>query len=1316
MRKRLFAGTTFLFSLTVWTWLAQEEKTAIPVATHLPPAASTAATYPDSALAEKSKPEQSTAPTAPLAASAPLPQKKKQPDHQPAAPSVWERLEKPVVLATEIRPQPDGSVRRARLVQVSAKYPYVVFEGTLPNGALDTPDTEVSHPTAQVADHLIVRSGDGVTEDQFRQAITTAGMRLGGRLDPQGPWLVHLPTPTLGGVARGVKALQTSGAVAYAEPDYLIHAADIPTSRTQVDSINGVATYPESALNENTARPPETPTLSADALAGNVNERLRNLPAGTRIITFDPPTFLGGPAAYNPYLEEQNFVVSTDTGAYVQGATASFFGNNGTYYALSGSSANNFTVRHRENLPFSIFSLDLSEFAVGWEAKTVTFVGYKAGGGTVSQTFTTDGLHDGTGPQDDFETFTFNSDFTHLTKVVANTTTFAIDNIAVLVEGQESTPPAPPAPPLLYHVTWDAPKHTVDQLTAVAGPYAPSSINFGTPTVRNQIGTLAGPALELSGSGYQQIRFGIRSQARAYRLEFDSYIDASSFVLHFDGASGTQSINFKSNGGIDLFQSFIGGTILTAAYTPRKNVHIAVDIDMLKPQWELFVDGVSKFRGTFGVSDGDLTDIRFHQSGGTGVVGIDNVQISAFGAANGPTTGPRISVSSRGLTYPELPIGSSKTWYLTLYNSGSQTLTVQNVASTDNQFIPNWSSTVGILPGGSFSVPVDFQPKTVGTITGTVNITSNDPGKPTVSIPVTGSSIGMPRITLNPANLFVTMLANTQGTRTFEIGNPGVGNLTWDLVVKGQATTPGPPTDPSRSVNDPLFSSLWAMRSPQPSAGGIDAVHAWSVTTGSTSNVIAVTDTGVDRTHPDLQGNLWVNAGEIPGNGIDDDHNGYVDDVNGWDFYNFDNDPADGNGHGTHIAGTIAARGNNSIGVTGVCWSAQIMPLKLLSDSGSAYTSDAVAAVTYASRMGARISNNSWGGGGYSQSLYDAIKAAGSQGSLFVTTAGNNNADNDATPYYPANYPLECILSVAATDRDDQLAYFSNYGANTVHLTAPGVDILSLRPGGQYATLSGTSIAAPHVAGTAGLLLARNPSLTVNQMKQLIIFGSDSIGTLGGKIASQGRLNAYRALKAVVPRWLQPQVTHGTVRSGLSVPIPLTVDTKTLPVGSYMLTLAISSNDPVQPVLDLPVTLNIVPRGGFVTWTVDQFGSDQMLANSTENSVWSASADPDLDGLSNLVEFVTGSDPSVAKPQDAPTVVSVNGENLFEFHVRDALEGAQYHIEWTPSLSPANWQTTGLTLVEDTTVGQPAGQRRLRTKLTSPRATAFFRLVAEQAQ
>ena len=322
---------------------------------------------------------------------------------------------------------------------------------------------------------------------------------------------------------------------------------------------------------------------------------------------------------------------------------------------------------------------------------------------------------------------------------------------------------------------------------------------------------------------------------------------------------------------------------------------------------------------------------------------------------------------------------------------------------------------------------------------------------------------------------------------------------------------------PTASPNDPYYSKLYGLNNTGQNGGtpdaDVDAKEAWNTTTGAQGTVVAVIDEGVDTSHPDLRGNIWVNADEVPNNRVDDDRNGYVDDVHGYDFAHDDAsvyDAADGDDHGTHVAGTIAAQGDNGTGITGVDWQASIMVCKFMGPNGG-YTSDAIEALNYAVANGAKISNNSWSGGG-TDSLKYAISRADAAGHLLVAAAGNDGSNNDSKPVFPVNYDNVNIISVAATDDRDTLASFSNFGATTVDLSAPGVNILSTLPGNRYGSYSGTSMATPHVTGVAALIKSHSPALDDAQIKGRILSSIDKNASLQGKSVTGGRLNAPGAL------------------------------------------------------------------------------------------------------------------------------------------------------------------------------------------------------------
>lgn len=371
---------------------------------------------------------------------------------------------------------------------------------------------------------------------------------------------------------------------------------------------------------------------------------------------------------------------------------------------------------------------------------------------------------------------------------------------------------------------------------------------------------------------------------------------------------------------------------------------------------------------------------------------------------------------------------------------------------------------------------------------------------------------------------------------------------------------------PSAIPNDTFFDpQQWSLNNTGTYAAGIKgadikATQAWDITTGSAGVVIAVIDSGIDYNHADLVRNLWINPNETNNNdGIDHDNNGYKNDFRGWDFAGNNNDPMDELGHGTHVAGIIGAQGNNGIGIAGVMWNVSMMPLKFIVNQGTdicgsedafcGTVADEVAAIQYAVANGAKIINASYVSNTFSQAEFDAIKAAGDAGVLMVAAAGNGDADgvgdnNDLNPHYPASCNLPNIISVAATDQKDEKVGFSNYGPNSVHVGAPGVYILSTVPHwwteyegyGFIEFLDGTSMAAPHVTGLAGLLYSYYPNFTYSQVRGTILRYVDTLPTLQGWIQTGGRINAYKALSSL----LAPTNLTVTDRSSSSISLSWT--------------------------------------------------------------------------------------------------------------------------------------------------------------------------------
>ncbi|MFO1062485.1 MAG: S8 family serine peptidase [Pirellulales bacterium] len=497
------------------------------------------------------------------------------------------------------------------------------------------------------------------------------------------------------------------------------------------------------------------------------------------------------------------------------------------------------------------------------------------------------------------------------------------------------------------------------------------------------------------------------------------------------------------------------------------------------------------------------------------------------------------------------------------------------------------------------------------------------------------SSDGWFQITINPSTASISNVMTAFQSRT------DVLSATPDFRVTVTATP-----------NDPSYTSEWGLENN--GVGGkldadIDASEAWDYGTSS-SVVVAVIDSGVDYNHQDLAANIWTNSREIAGNGKDDDGNGYVDDVRGWNFVSNNNNPMDDNGHGTHVAGTIGAVGNNGIGVTGIAWNVKIMALKFLDSTGSGLLSDAVSAIDYARVNGAKIINASWGGDGFSSALQAAIQRFQNAGGIFVTAAGNDALNNSTSASYPANYALSNVISVAASTQSDTLASFSNYGSN-VDIAAPGVNILSTVPNNSYARYSGTSMATPHVAGAMALLWGQSPSLTASQLIDLVMNNTDNV--LVGP-TQHGRLNLGKAAAAL----------HGSRPTDTTSPY-VTNAVWNISDGTLS-TVDVTFSEPVAPTS--MTTPNIKVYGPFGEITIT--GITALDASGTK---WRIAFSPQA-AVGNYTLNI------------APTVTDLAGNKLDQDRDGTGGEAVQDVYTATTSISSSkNFTTTGPITLQDAT-------------------------------
>jgi subtilisin family serine protease len=393
---------------------------------------------------------------------------------------------------------------------------------------------------------------------------------------------------------------------------------------------------------------------------------------------------------------------------------------------------------------------------------------------------------------------------------------------------------------------------------------------------------------------------------------------------------------------------------------------------------------------------------------------------------------------------------------------------------------------------------------------------------------------------------------------------------------------------------DPLFPQQWGLQNTGQLGGlagaDIHATQAWTQTTGSSNVVVAVIDTGIDYTHNDLAANVWSSTSGYSGtlNGVQIN---CAAGTHGFNAVAGTCDPMDDNGHGSHVSGMIGAVGNNSIGVVGVNWTVQIMPCKFLDASGSGQTSDAITCLDFVKAMkdlGANVvaANNSWGGLDFSQALADEIQVLQQDGILFIAAAGNDFESNDVSPVYPAGYFLPNVISVAATNRFDNLAYFSDIGLHTVAIGAPGQEILSTTPNNTYTVLSGTSMSTPHVTGVAALLAALNPKLDWRGIKNLILAGGDTLPALASTVTGK-RLNAYGSMScsnSVVTSRLQP--TEDSLSGTVGQPI----------------TLAALNINCAQPAG--PVQVTVSPGGQMIALVDDGTGVDQAAGDGVYTAQW----------------------------------------------------------------------------------------------------------------
>jgi subtilisin family serine protease len=556
-------------------------------------------------------------------------------------------------------------------------------------------------------------------------------------------------------------------------------------------------------------------------------------------------------------------------------------------------------------------------------------------------------------------------------------------------------------------------------------------------------------------------------------------------------------------------------------------------------------------------------------------------------------------------------------------------------------------------------------------------------------------------------------------THKLKVGSGRVGQAIATLKRQGKVryAEPNYIVHATLVPNDPSFGQLWGLQNTGQNVNGtvgtagadIKAVPAWNISTGSPSVVVGVVDTGIDYTHPDLAANVWSNPGGVGGCAVG---------THGFNAITNTCDPMDDNNHGSHVSGTIGAVGNNGVGVAGINWTTSLMGLKFLNSAGSGTTAGAISAMDFAvnakiAGVNVRALNNSWGGGGFSQALLDEINKAGANNILFVAAAGNNASNNDAVAFYPASYGAANEIAVAATTQTDALASFSNYGANSVQLGAPGTNILSTVVGGGYSYFNGTSMATPHVTGSAALVLSKCAQTTA-QVKTTLMNNVDPIPALSGITVTGGRLNVNRALQScATPDFsLAASPASQTVTQGQSTSYTVTVSS----TGGFSAAVALSATPAIAGVTYSFAPASVTPpANGSATSTLTVSTTATATTGSfTVTITGSSTGLPSRTTTVGLViqapptpDFAVGISPasqSISPGQSTTYTVTVSSTGGFSSAVAlaasPAISGVTYSFAPASVTPPANGSATS-TLTVATTAAAAQGNFTITVTGTS---------------
>ncbi|MEM1059373.1 MAG: S8 family serine peptidase [Verrucomicrobiota bacterium] len=809
----------------------------------------------------------------------------------------------------------------------------------------------------------------------------------------------------------------------------------------------------------------------------------------------------------------------------------------------------------------------------------------------------------------------------------------------------------------LYDVDWNGPPHVVNQPTALGGPNAPSRVTFGTAFVRESVGNLNDRPLELTAQtsrqslfNYGQIQFGVNAGAARYVTEFDisARPGTTDTILFFQDAPYAYPKSLQLSGRYRFTY-----VVTTGQITVEHNGVVIEQLTAYRPD--------------------DLNTIRFSATDDNlnGGIAIDNLKITAQFSADDPR--PLLSITDFRIDFPVTPVGEYSSLPLRMENQGTATLEIRALINKDREiFTVTPPAPFVISPGESVELSVRFSPQEMAVVANTLSVYTDALANPIHTVELSGEgSAERSQFALSPGSLDLAVLAGSATTPPARIENTGGVNLQW--FVKRLPQNP-----PSPLNADSLYQ--WGIDIAEDY--GSDARRAWRVTEGSGEILVGVTDSGVQLAHPDLQNQLGLNTGEIPNNNNDDDNNGFTDDYYGWDFHNDDDNPDDDRGHGTHVAGIIAAERGNQIGVAGVAPGVKILPLKFLGSDGRGSSSDAIRAVDYARQRGAQLINASWGGSSYNSSLRATIAqfCAAPRYGFFVASAGNDGTDNDLSPHYPSDYDLDGIISVAAMTSSNVFRSTSNYGRVAVDLAAPGSGIYSTDLNSTYTRRSGTSMAAPHVTGALALLLSELPPsehpLLKERIMNTVVLGSDYLG----RLVTGGRLNIYGAIldPAESGLWALPASFYGEVPVGQSADLGLRLATANFPPGNYQTTLEFCRQSSDETVDTLDIELSVLADSPLNRWRMEQLGQDNVLAMEDQDAVWDLTANPDGDAYNNLTEYVLNLSPLETDGEQIDVRFDADGLPYFSLTTLTNPAGATVRFEWSDRLTLDSWTSDHL--------------------------------------